>query len=93
MVYQPLLDRHREEFLATVCLNPLQRKRHFFQDACHEHQCTYRRAPAEERRHSIARTNVTRGVLIASRSNRAGVELYAIPGNEPGIAVSCLPPN
>ena len=31
--------------------------------------------------------------MITARGNLARVELYAIPGNQSGIPVSCLPPS
>ena len=92
MVHEPLLHGHREKFSATIGLNPLKRKRHLLQDALQERQRTDRCTAAENRQHSITRAIVNRGVLIASRSDLAGVELDAVPRNEPRIPMSGLPP-
>jgi hypothetical protein len=91
VVHEPLLHRHREEFSATVSLDPLHRKWHFFDDTLQEDQRTGCGASREHGQYAIACAVIHGGVLIKARGNLARVELDAVPRNQSGIPVSCLP--
>jgi len=92
-IHEPLLHRHREEFPATIRLDPLDRKWHFFDDAFQEGERTGRRASREYGQDSVPCAVIDRGVLITPWSDLTGIELHTIPGNEAGIPMARLPPS
>ncbi len=47
VVHEPLLSGHREEFATAIRLDPLHRKRHFFDDRVQEDQRAGRSASRE----------------------------------------------
>lgn len=88
VLHHPLLDFPREEFVASVRLDALNRDVHFLQDLLEELDGVGRRAPGMDIQDPETGAAVDCCVLVDPRRDLPGIHLDPVAGDRPLIALS-----